>query len=336
MKVELLYFDGCPNHDAFLPRLKELLSRAQVDAEVELRQVGTPEEGERERFLGSPTLRIDGRDVEPGAEHRDDFGFKCRLYRSEEGLVGMPPDAWVLAALGVRPSTQSKQNSDSGAERALGTVGLRPGLLAESRAAELDTQDRTLYRLILERMSSGNQPTRRWLAERAGSDGVLDRLSDLAAADLIGLNGDREVALAYPLSATPTRHRVDTIDGRQLWACCAIDALGIPAMLDVGATVSAREPDGDAEITVALGPTGPPSPNPEGAVVLAAVAGEGTTACCACPFINFFPSAANAKAYQEEHPELSGALMSIEEATEAGRQLFGGLFEYMADSGTTK
>jgi hypothetical protein len=53
----------------------------------------------RERFLGSPTLRIDGRDVEPGAEERTDFGLKCRLYRTPEGFAGTPPDAWVLEAL---------------------------------------------------------------------------------------------------------------------------------------------------------------------------------------------------------------------------------------------
>jgi hypothetical protein len=329
MKVELLYFDGCPNHEAFLPHLRKLLSSAQVDAEVELRRVESPEEAERERFLGSPTLRIDGRDVERGAEHRDDFGFKCRLFRSEEGVVGMPPDAWVLTALGVQQLPQGKADSDSAAERALQTVGLAPGLLAECRAFELDNQDRSLYRLIIERLSSGNRPTHAWLAERAGLDDVRYRLDALAAADLIGLDGDGEVALAYPLSATRTRHRVDTLDGRQLWACCAIDALGIPAMLDVDAIVSAREPDGDAEITVALGPTGHPRPDPKRSVVLAALAGDGSTACCACPFINFFPSAESAKAFQRGHPELRGSVMSIEEATEAGRQLFGGLFAYL-------
>jgi hypothetical protein len=55
---------------------------------------------EQQRFLGSPTLRVDGRDVEPGAELRTDFGLKCRLYRTEEGFAGIPPDQWVLDALG--------------------------------------------------------------------------------------------------------------------------------------------------------------------------------------------------------------------------------------------
>jgi hypothetical protein len=100
VKVELLYFDGCPSYERLLPRLARLLDHAGIDAEPELRQVESPEAAERERFLGSPTVRVDGRDVEPGAEQRRDFGLKCRLYRSPAGLSGEPPDEWIMAALG--------------------------------------------------------------------------------------------------------------------------------------------------------------------------------------------------------------------------------------------
>jgi hypothetical protein len=99
MKVELLYFDGCPNHAELLPRLRELLASEGIEQEIELRRVETPEEVERERFLGSPTIRIDGEDVDPMAKERRDFGLECRLYRTEEGLVGMPPEDWIRAAL---------------------------------------------------------------------------------------------------------------------------------------------------------------------------------------------------------------------------------------------
>jgi hypothetical protein len=51
------------------------------------------------RFLGSTTLRIDGRDIEPGADARSDFGLKCRLYRNKGALAGTPPQAWVRDAL---------------------------------------------------------------------------------------------------------------------------------------------------------------------------------------------------------------------------------------------
>jgi hypothetical protein len=97
--VEVLYFEGCPNHEVLLPHLRELLAQAGMEPQIELRRVESPEAAERERFLGSPTVRVDGRDVDPDAQQRDDFGLKCRLYRTDDGLVGIPPDELVLAAL---------------------------------------------------------------------------------------------------------------------------------------------------------------------------------------------------------------------------------------------
>ena len=57
------------------------------------------ETAQRERFLGSPTVRVDGADIEPGAGERTDFGLKCRLFATPDGLRGMPADEWVLGAL---------------------------------------------------------------------------------------------------------------------------------------------------------------------------------------------------------------------------------------------
>ena len=99
MTVELLYFDGCPNHEALVPHLEQLLRSAELPVGIELRRIPDDEAARRERFLGSPTVRVDGRDVEPGAEQRDDFGLKCRLYRVPSGLRGAPLDEWVLDAI---------------------------------------------------------------------------------------------------------------------------------------------------------------------------------------------------------------------------------------------
>jgi len=103
MRVELLYFDGCPNYEALLPRLREILQREGIGTDVELRRVETPEEAARLGFLGSPTVRVDGSDIETAAAERRDFGLKCRLYRTPEGLAGVPPDSLILAA--IRPIT---------------------------------------------------------------------------------------------------------------------------------------------------------------------------------------------------------------------------------------
>ena len=100
MRVEVLFFDGCPNHEALLPHLRALLvAEGAEDTAIELVRVEDPDAAEAERFLGSPTVRIDGQDVEPGADERTDFGLKCRLFTTPEGLRGRPADEWVLRAL---------------------------------------------------------------------------------------------------------------------------------------------------------------------------------------------------------------------------------------------
>lgn len=99
MKVELLYFDGCPNYETLLPRLRRLLRDRGLDTDIELRRIETLEAAEAERFLGSPTVRMDGRDVEAGADERSDFGLKCRIYRSPAGTSPVPRDDWIVSAL---------------------------------------------------------------------------------------------------------------------------------------------------------------------------------------------------------------------------------------------
>lgn len=100
-QIEVLYFDGCPSTDAFLARLRDLLTQLGATDRLELRRVETIGDAERERFLGSPSVRVDGYDIEPGADERTDYGVKCRLYRTVSGMQGWPPTDWVLAALGL-------------------------------------------------------------------------------------------------------------------------------------------------------------------------------------------------------------------------------------------
>lgn len=111
--IEILYFDGCPNHERLVERLPGLLESAGIAANIELRRVADEETAAAERFLGSPTVRVNGRDIEPAAAQREDYGLKCRIYRTETGLTGMPPDALILAALAGRPPL-SKLHGDLG------------------------------------------------------------------------------------------------------------------------------------------------------------------------------------------------------------------------------
>ena len=99
MKIELLYFEGCPGYERALPALRAALRAADVDDDIELRAVETVEEAEKRRFLGSPTIRVDGQDVEPGAAERTDFGLKCRLYRDAGSATGQPSEELIREAL---------------------------------------------------------------------------------------------------------------------------------------------------------------------------------------------------------------------------------------------
>lgn len=97
--IEVLYFNGCPNHEKLLTHLPQLLKHEDITAEIVLRNIPDTDSAVRERFLGSPTVRVDGHDIDPGARQRDDYGLKCRLYHTATGLSGLPPDQWILDAI---------------------------------------------------------------------------------------------------------------------------------------------------------------------------------------------------------------------------------------------
>jgi hypothetical protein len=98
-RVEILYFEGCPNHEPARALVDRLAGELRVEPEIELIQVADPEAAVRLRFLGSPTVRVNGVDVEPGAEERREFVLSCRVYRGESGFSGQPEERWIRDAL---------------------------------------------------------------------------------------------------------------------------------------------------------------------------------------------------------------------------------------------
>jgi hypothetical protein len=98
-RVEILYFDGCPNHEAARALVERVAAELHIETETDLVEVRDSESAERLRFLGSPTVRVDGRDVQPGAEERGDFVFACRVYRTDRSFSGRPDPGWVREAL---------------------------------------------------------------------------------------------------------------------------------------------------------------------------------------------------------------------------------------------
>lgn len=97
--VEILAFEGCPNRERATALVESVVADAGVDAEVRVIAVPDVEAAQRTRFLGSPTIRVNGRDIEPGADGRRDFLYGCRVFRTDSGLSGMPEPQWLRAAL---------------------------------------------------------------------------------------------------------------------------------------------------------------------------------------------------------------------------------------------
>jgi hypothetical protein len=79
--------------------LRQLLHTSNIDAELIEREVITDEMAVEHRFLGSPTVRINGVDIDPNLWDRDEYGLSCRLYQTPDGLAGAPPDEWIVSAL---------------------------------------------------------------------------------------------------------------------------------------------------------------------------------------------------------------------------------------------
>jgi hypothetical protein len=91
MNVELLYWEGCPSYPEARALVEDVLAARGLEVRVEMREVTTGDEAEALRFPGSPTIRVDGRDVDPaGAESPP--ALTCRVYHLAGGKVSPIPD----------------------------------------------------------------------------------------------------------------------------------------------------------------------------------------------------------------------------------------------------
>ena len=90
MTVELLWWEGCPSHPEALAELERILSEEGVDAVVTRVEIEDDEQARRERFPGSPTIRINGEDIAPAVG--EPFSLTCRIYRTRDGRVSPTPD----------------------------------------------------------------------------------------------------------------------------------------------------------------------------------------------------------------------------------------------------
>ena len=97
--VEVLTFEGCPHAQPARELVKRVVAELGLDATVRRIDVPDLETAATHRFLGSPSIRVNDRDVEPGAEERSDFVLSCRIYRTDGSLKGEPAERWLRDAL---------------------------------------------------------------------------------------------------------------------------------------------------------------------------------------------------------------------------------------------
>jgi hypothetical protein len=99
MRIEILYLEGCPNHRVAVERVREILEEESVPAEIIEITVQDEASAQAYEFLGSPTVRVDGIDIEREARSSNAFGMTCRTYLEAGQRVGVPPRDWILRAV---------------------------------------------------------------------------------------------------------------------------------------------------------------------------------------------------------------------------------------------
>jgi DNA-binding transcriptional MerR regulator len=303
--LEVLHVPDCPNLPALLERLGQV-----TDLPVVIRVVRSDEEAVRLGMAGSPTLLVDG--VDPFATPGEcECGLSCRLYRDSEGTIVSAPSVEQLRA-------------------AITERSMLAGVLSawRARALPLAPVEQATHRAILHAFATtGNPPSPIELEQvTAGSAAaVLKTLHDL---DAIRLTSYGEIAVAYPFSATPTRHRVRIGDRVEVYAMCAVDALGIAPMVGADTLIASVDVTNDRPITVVTR-DGRSTWDAAGAVVfIGADPGVGPSADCCCDYLNFFADRSAGDAWVGAHPAVPGQLISQVEAEELAAQLFGHLLAH--------
>lgn len=205
-----------------------------------------------------------------------------------------------------------------------------PALDKGGAAERLSGPARRVHLAVLATFTATGQPPppaelERLARAHGGPPGPV--LAELAGADVLALTADGQIRAAYPFSPAPTAIRVNWPGGPQAYAMCAIDALGMSAMLGRPVTITAAEPGTGRTITVAVD-RDRAWWKPRTAVVFAGAAcAGGPAADRSCGYINFFTTARAARAWARSHPEVTGTLMRRDGALKCGIAEFGALLQ---------
>ena len=99
MRIEFLWFQDCPNHQEAREVLRSVLQGKGISEAFEDIDATDPDVAAKHHFAGSPTIRVNSKDIEPGFQDPGDYTPRCRLYLVDAAFQGAPPRRWIEDAL---------------------------------------------------------------------------------------------------------------------------------------------------------------------------------------------------------------------------------------------
>lgn len=316
MLLTVLSVPECPSAGVLLDRIEVALGERAADIDVVV--LDDDHRARRWGMTGSPTLLVGG--VDPFAAGGTEGSVSCRLYRGTDGTVSGAPSVAELVAVFAAAGT-STPAADGARLDAVGRSG-------RGRLAPVEHGLRAVQRAALRALADTGLPPRRVELDRAAEPygrPVAEVLRDLATEDFLTLDQNGEIRALYPFSVPASRHRVRVAAGPDVWAMCALDALGIPAMLGRAVGIDTTDPITAQAITVHVGLDGAVR-GPDDSVMFLGRRGclESAEQAC-CDLINFFGSRHSAARWAALNTDARGELMGLEAAAELGRSIFGAL-----------
>jgi hypothetical protein len=101
MRITFLYYEDCPSHDQAMARLQKVMAEEGLQADIEIIKVETEEQAKQLQFIGSPTIRVNGQDIDPPPAEAY-YALTCRAYQLENGRISPLPSAKMIRN-GLRP-----------------------------------------------------------------------------------------------------------------------------------------------------------------------------------------------------------------------------------------
>lgn len=181
-----------------------------------------------------------------------------------------------------------------------------------------------MYQAILRHFAAtGTAPTSAGIGSAAHAAGLdpVAALSALAADDLVAVDPAGRLLAAYPFSPAPTPHRV-SLPTAAVHAMCAIDAVGMPFMLDADAVITSTDPHNGEPVRVTVTGGDVRFQPPDAVVVYAATPAAGRSVDTCCSTINFFAGSGSAHAWIAAHSDLAAMILTQDEAVRLGRDIF--------------